>query len=188
MKERFFKPKRGKHFCCPTIFCSHTYHKIVNNFIFEQVKNFFLAKTLTIVVIFAQRFVIKLSKFKIWVWIRCLFDPGYGIRDPEKVFFRIPDPGSRIPDPGSRIPDPGSGKKPIPDHGSRIQGQKGTGFRIHNTACFHFSQKWQDPGLYHGHQYNMIGVIVSDYNNYRTTQCSGSMTFWCGSGSADPCL
>jgi hypothetical protein len=29
--------KRGKFFC-PTIFCSRKYHKIVNNFMFEQVK------------------------------------------------------------------------------------------------------------------------------------------------------
>ncbi len=35
--------------------------------------------------------------------IRCLFDPGSGIRNR---FF--PDPGSLIPDPGSLIPDPGS--------------------------------------------------------------------------------
>jgi hypothetical protein len=35
--------KRGKYFC-PTIFCSHKYHEIVNNFIFEQVKKFFFAK------------------------------------------------------------------------------------------------------------------------------------------------
>ncbi len=54
--------RRGKIFC-PTIFCSHKYHKIVNNFIFEQVKKIFLAKTFRIIVLFAQKFVIKLSKF-----------------------------------------------------------------------------------------------------------------------------
>ncbi len=70
-------------------FCSHKYHKIVNNFIFEQVKNF-LAKALRIVVLFTHKFVIKLSK--IWVW-----NPGSG-----KNLFRIPDPGSKR----HRIPDP----------------------------------------------------------------------------------
>jgi hypothetical protein len=30
---------------------------------------------------------------------RCLFDPWTRIRDPEYVFFRIPDLRSRIPDP-----------------------------------------------------------------------------------------
>ncbi len=35
----------GKIFC-PTIFCSHKYHKIVNNLIFEQIKKIFVAKTL----------------------------------------------------------------------------------------------------------------------------------------------
>ncbi len=45
--------KRGEgKCCCPTIFCSHKYHKIVNNFIFEQVKIiFFIAKTLRIIFI-----------------------------------------------------------------------------------------------------------------------------------------
>jgi hypothetical protein len=32
----------GDNFFGPTIFCSHKYHKIVNNFIFEQVKTIFL--------------------------------------------------------------------------------------------------------------------------------------------------
>ncbi len=56
--------EEGKIFCCPTIFCSHKYHKIVNNLIFEQAKKFFLAKTLRIIVpvLFTQTFVIKLSK------------------------------------------------------------------------------------------------------------------------------
>ncbi len=30
--------KRGEKICCPTFFCSHKYHKIVNYFIFELVK------------------------------------------------------------------------------------------------------------------------------------------------------
>ncbi len=61
----------------------------------------------------------KLSK--LWVW-----DPGSEIRE-----YEIRDPGVR--DPGSGIRDPG-----VRDPGSeRIQGQKGTGFRIRNTASLH---------------------------------------------------
>jgi hypothetical protein len=40
--------------------------KIVNNVIFEQIQKFVTAKTLRILVLFTQTFVIKLSK--IWVW------------------------------------------------------------------------------------------------------------------------
>ncbi len=61
--------KSGKFFC-PTIFCSHKYHKSVNNFIFEQVKqSFFYSYTVP----FPQKFVIKLSK----IWIG---DPGSRIQ------------------------------------------------------------------------------------------------------------
>jgi hypothetical protein len=56
---------------------------MLNNFIFEQVKEIFLAKTLRIIVLSYQKFVIKPSK--IWVW-----DPETG-----KNQFRIPDPGSK---------------------------------------------------------------------------------------------
>jgi hypothetical protein len=69
-----------KFFLCPTSFCNHKYHKIVNYFIFEQVKKLFSAKTLGIILLFAHKFVITLSK--IWDWIR---DPGSG-----KNLFRIP--------------------------------------------------------------------------------------------------
>jgi hypothetical protein len=55
---------------------THRYHKIANNLIFKQVKKFFLAKTLGVIVL-----VIKLSK----IWI---LNPGSG-----KNLFRIPDPG-----------------------------------------------------------------------------------------------
>ncbi len=66
--------KGGENFFrCPTIFCSYKYHKIANNFIFEQVTKIILAKAQRIVVLFTQKFVIKLSK--IWVW-----DPGSRIR------------------------------------------------------------------------------------------------------------
>jgi hypothetical protein len=54
-----------------------------------------------IIELFTQKIVTKLSK--VWVW----------------------DLGSEIRDPRSGIRDPESGKKPIPDPGSR--GQKGTG-------------------------------------------------------------
>jgi hypothetical protein len=89
--------RRGGNFFCPSIFCSLKYHKIVNNFIFEQVKKILLTQTLIIIVLFNQKSVIKLSK--IWVW-----DPGSG-----KNLLRIPDHGSRVkkaPDPGSWTPDP----------------------------------------------------------------------------------
>ena len=46
--------KRGGKFYCPTIFCYHKYHKIVNNLIFEQTKKIFSAKTLRIIVLLPQ--------------------------------------------------------------------------------------------------------------------------------------
>jgi hypothetical protein len=55
----------GGKFFFPSIFRSHRYHKILDNFVFEQVKKIFLAKTLKIIVLFTQKFVIKISK--IWV-------------------------------------------------------------------------------------------------------------------------
>ncbi len=57
--------EKGESFFCPTILCSHKYHKIVNNFLLNRLRNF-LAKTLRIIVLFTQKVVIKLSK--IWVW------------------------------------------------------------------------------------------------------------------------
>jgi hypothetical protein len=53
------------------------YHKIVNTFIFKQLENFFLVKTLRIMVLIIQNFVI--DGFGIW-------DPKSGIRDPEKTY------------------------------------------------------------------------------------------------------
>ncbi len=70
--------RRGKtFFLCRTMFCSHKYHKIVNSFIFEQVKVFFLPKHY---VLFTQKCFIKLTK--IWGW-----DPGSRVK-------KSPDPGS----------------------------------------------------------------------------------------------
>ncbi len=55
--------EEGKNFfCCSTIFCSHKDHKIVNNFIFERVKKTISTKSLRIIVLFTQKFFIKLSK------------------------------------------------------------------------------------------------------------------------------
>jgi hypothetical protein len=86
----------GEQNFCPTIFCSQKYYKIVNNFSSEQIKEKFFAKTLRIIVLiivlFTQKFVIKLSK--IWAW-----DPGSGKTYSESW---IPDPGSKR----HRIPDP----------------------------------------------------------------------------------
>jgi hypothetical protein len=81
----------GGTFFLFSIFFSHKYHKIVNNFIFEQANKVFLAKTLRMVELFTQKFVIKPSK--IWV-----FGSGSGKKP-------IPDPGSRV----KKAPDPGSG-------------------------------------------------------------------------------
>ncbi len=96
----------GKNFCCPTIYWSHKYHKIVNNCIFEQVNTIFLAETLRIIVLFTQKVVIKLPH--IWVW-----DPRSG-----KNLLRIPDAGSKgtgyriRPElrQGQKARDPGSGR------------------------------------------------------------------------------
>ncbi len=80
------KRGEGKFFYCPTFFCSHKYHTIVNNFIFKQVKKIFLALTLRIIV--SKNLSLSCQKY------------GFGIRDPR----------------------------------SWIQGQKGAGSRIRNTA------------------------------------------------------
>ncbi len=84
--QKQHKKRKGKFFYCPTIFCSHKYHKIVKNFMFEQVKeHFFWPKH--------QTFVIKQIK---------IIGMRSGIQDPEKNLFRIPGQkgtGSRICNP-----------------------------------------------------------------------------------------
>ncbi len=50
------KEEGAKNFVCPTTFC-HKYHKIVNNSIFEQVKNFFSQNTKNYFT-FTQKYVI----------------------------------------------------------------------------------------------------------------------------------
>ncbi len=67
------KRERWKKICCPTLFCSHKFLKIVNYFIFEMPKKNMWASFQRIIELFTQKFVTKLSK--IWVW-----DPRSGIR------------------------------------------------------------------------------------------------------------
>jgi hypothetical protein len=88
------KGKGEKNFFILPFFCCHKYHKIINYFIFEQVKKKLWASV--------QR-IIKLSTQKI---VKALKDMGLGsgIYDLGKTYS-----GSRIPDPGAikaRIPDP----------------------------------------------------------------------------------
>ncbi len=92
-----------------------------------------------------------------------------------------------------RVVHPGSGcwLSAIPDPGSRIQGSK--------------RYPIPDPDPLHWLSVPFIWILKSDIlmvqfliknadviyiilcrNNF--FQCSGSMTFWCGSGSTDPCL
>jgi hypothetical protein len=77
---------------CPTIICCHIFHEIVNNFIFEQIKKFFLAKTIRIKVLFTQNLSLRYQ----------IYGFGSVIRDPEKTYSesriqskkKAPDPGS----------------------------------------------------------------------------------------------
>jgi hypothetical protein len=114
--------QRGeKNFVVIPFFCSHKFHKIEKDFIFEMLKKKIWANFQRIIELSTQKIVTKLSK--IWVW-----DPGFEIRDPGS---EIRDPGSEIQDPGSEIRDPGSGKnlfripdprvRKAPDPGSRIR-------------------------------------------------------------------
>jgi hypothetical protein len=81
--------------CCHTFFHSHKFYKIVNYFVFEILKKKIWVNFQSIIVLFTQKTVIKLSK--IWVW-----DPGSEIGDPEKTysgswiqgFKKVPDLGS----------------------------------------------------------------------------------------------
>ncbi len=83
--------KRGvKKNCCYTFFGSHKFHKIVNYFIFELLKEKIWANFQRIIELFTQKTVTKLSK--IWVW-----DPGPGVKE-------APDPGSATLAWGTRVP------------------------------------------------------------------------------------
>ncbi len=82
---------------------------------------------------------------------------------------------------GSGSRDPGSGKNPfrIPDPGSR--GQKGTGsrIRIRNTDLHIFQINLN------GYLYTIVAGNESAIGKTLSLmQCSGSVTFWHGSGSA----
>jgi hypothetical protein len=63
--------KEGKFFFILPLFrATNNYYKIVNTFIFDQVKKICLAKTLRMIILFTQKFVISYKKM------------GLGIRDP----------------------------------------------------------------------------------------------------------
>jgi hypothetical protein len=80
------KEEREKYFVCPSNFCSHKYHKIVYNFIFEQVKKIFLAKSKTLRIIVPKNLSLSYQKY------------GLGIRDPRSGIRKktYPDPRSRV--------------------------------------------------------------------------------------------
>jgi hypothetical protein len=86
--------KRGvKKIICHTFFCSQTFNKIENYFIFEMPKKEIWPSFRRIIELFTQKFVSKLLKLYVW-------DPGSGIN-----LFRILEPGpgvKKAPDPGSR--------------------------------------------------------------------------------------
>jgi hypothetical protein len=89
------KERGEKKFDVIPFYLSHKFHKIVHYFSFEVLKKKIWANFQRIIELFAQKIVTKLSK--VWVW-----DPGSGIRDPEKTYS-----GSRgQKGTGSRIPDP----------------------------------------------------------------------------------
>ncbi len=85
------KREGWKKIWCHTFLCSHKFHKIVHYFSFEVLKKKIWANFQRIIELFAQKIVISSQKY------------GFGIRDPEKNLFRIPDPGVK------KAPDPGSG-------------------------------------------------------------------------------
>ncbi len=82
--------ERGEKNLLSYFFFSHKFHKIVNYFIFELLKNKIWSNFQRFRELFIQIIVTKLSK--IWFW-----DPGSG-----KNQSRIPDQGSKM----HRIPDP----------------------------------------------------------------------------------
>jgi hypothetical protein len=86
-----------------------------------------------------------------------------------------PDPQTQLnTDPiRIRIHNPGLGSR----------GQKGTGYRIRisNTDC-------KETVLREGAAVPVHKYARSIHKNYGLKQCCGSMTFWGGSGSSNPCL
>ncbi len=88
------KRERWKKISCHTFLCSPKFHKIVNYFSFEVLKNKIWANFQRIIELFTKKIVKKL--LKIWSW-----DPGSEIRDPEKTYSG--SRGQKAPNPGSRI-------------------------------------------------------------------------------------
>ncbi len=90
--------ERGEKNFCHTFLCSHKFHKIVNYFSFEVLKEKIWANFQRNIELITKKIVKQL--LKIWSW-----DPGSGIRGPGSGIRKKP-----IPDPGVRkAPDPGSG-------------------------------------------------------------------------------
>ncbi len=87
--------EKGEKFVCLNIVCSHKYHKIVDSFIFGQVKRIFCQNTKNYST-FYPKICYLLSYQKYGFGIR---DPRFGIR---KSLFRIPDSGTKR----HRTPDP----------------------------------------------------------------------------------
>jgi hypothetical protein len=91
------KKERGeKKFVIIIFFCSHKFHKIEYYVIFEMLKKKFGP-------IFKELLKFLPKNFSI-----CSQIYGFGIRDPGKNLFRIPDPGVK------KAPDPGSGSATLP--------------------------------------------------------------------------
>jgi hypothetical protein len=71
--------EEGEKICCPTFFCSHKYHKIVNYFMDEHVCKQFkqIHKELQYFLVFTQKIVTKLFKILVWYYFP---DPQYFCR------------------------------------------------------------------------------------------------------------
>ncbi len=85
-------PKRWGNFFCPSIFCSHKYHKILINFYFWTGKENLFSKKMRVIV---PDFLPKSLSLSYQNY-------GFRIRDPVSRKNPIPDPGSKrhcIPDP-----------------------------------------------------------------------------------------
>jgi hypothetical protein len=94
-----FIPDLGsKNISCCTFFCSNKFHKIVNYFIFDMLKEKIWANFQRTIELFTQKIVTKIAKIH-----------GFVIRDPRSVIRKKP------------IPDPEVKKAPDPQHCSLLQ-------------------------------------------------------------------
>jgi hypothetical protein len=84
------KEEEEKHLC-PTIFCSHKYHKTVNNFIFEQVEKISCQNPKIYSTFSPKKMSLSYQKY------------GVGIRDPESRVKKAPGPGSATLVPGIHL-------------------------------------------------------------------------------------